>query len=193
LINIFKALFKRLRKLLHNNKSLKELALEFFMTGILCCFTSNLTVITTWLISYLVGKMILDYRKNGSFSHTKIGLYLFGMLFLLSTLIFHDIRFIQAKIIAVSYALASMILLSPYYMETPHHYFIYASLLGDQTKETYDGINIVTGLYTLCIFALNIWIASNFPSSIWLWFKTAITPLMILAYIFVQFCIWNKH
>jgi intracellular septation protein A len=40
---------------------------------------------------------------------------------------------------------------------------------------------------------MNIWIASSFSPPVWLWFKTAITPMMVIAYSVIQFYIWNKH
>lgn len=186
-------LFKRITKLIKNNRSVRVLFIETLVTTLVCTLTSNIVLITFGLLSYLIFKMLWDYRKNRSFSHLKMGSYLLAMLFLLSTIVFHDIKFLQAKIIIASYVFAATILLSPYYMELPPHYLIYAGLLGEHSKKTYNQINVVSGLFTLCIFAMNIWIASSFSPPVWLWFKTAITPMMVIAYSVIQFYIWNKH
>lgn len=186
-------LFKRTIKLLKTNKSLRMLVLETCVTALVYTLTPQIVRIAFGLLIYLVFKMIWDYRQNKTFSQLKMGSYMLAMLFLLSTLIFHDIKFLQAKIIIASYIVAAIILLSPYYMEMPPHYLIYAGLLGEHSQQTYNQINVVSGLFTLCIFAMNIWISSSFAPPVWLWFKTAITPLMVITYAVIQFYIWNKH
>lgn len=169
------------------------LVLETCVTALVYTLTPQIVRIAFGLLIYLVFKMIWDYRQNKTFSQLKMGSYMLAMLFLLSTLIFHDIKFLQAKIIIASYIVAAIILLSPYYMEMPPHYLIYAGLLGEHSQQTYNQINVVSGLFTLCIFAMNIWISSSFAPPVWLWFKTAITPLMVITYAVIQFYIWNKH
>ena len=200
-LSFYKRVYSKIQLLLHrlfllfrDNRGIRLMTIELMMGATTYALTKSANAVSWILLLSTIKNMAYDYEKLGVFSLKKTLKYNVILIVLISSLIYKNLMFLQAKVVIGTYLLALNMLLSPFFIrgiDKNPYLALYSKILGVRDLNVLRHINFITGLYTLGLCLMNVWIIKYYEVS-WIWFKSALVPILIMLYITVQFILYGQ-
>lgn len=166
--------------------------IEACICAVVFVVTKDIFILNILLMMFAGLKCCLEFIQVGTISRATGIISSVMTAASLATIYYHNPIFLKWKALMLVFIVSIFILVSPKLLKRPATYYITKKFLI-LTKREHASINYYTAMLGLVLAVLNLLVSKKCTDEQWLFFKTILSPILILVFFCVQIFIYRNR